>query len=234
VYSVRILQSIQEKFEYKILAGMGLTFCLGFILSPYGDDPSGRYFLPLILPMAVFGAKTINDVLQNNKLFQAGVVLLILIYQVGGIWQSARNFPPGITTQFDKVTQIDHRYLPDLVDFLDQEGLTRGYTNYWVSYPLAFLSDEELIFIPRLPYHEDFRYTARDDRYLPYTEEVKKSDKIGYITTNHEELNEFLRERFQEQGISWQEKLIGDYLVFYDLSEPIHVIEIGLGQTTTP
>ena len=41
------------------------------------------------------------------------------------------------------------------MDFLEAEGLERGYSNYWVSYRIAFLSGERLIFVPRLPYKAD-------------------------------------------------------------------------------
>jgi hypothetical protein len=145
-----------------------------------------------------------------------------------------RRFPPGITTQFDRVTQVDHQYMGELISFLRNKQITRGYTNYWVSYPLAFLSDEDLIFVPRLPYHEDFRYTERDDRYQPYTEEVKGSDQIAYITTNHPELNLYLEKRFLEHEIDWENAQVGDYVIYYHLSESLHVEELGLGNTTTP
>ena len=120
------------------------------------------------------------------------------------------------------------------MEFLRQEGEDRGYTNYWVSYPLAFLSREELIFVPRLPYHLDFRYTERDDRYEPYDDLVAESDHAAYITTNHPALDELLRSGFIQDGLTWQEIQIGDYHVFYDLSAPIRPNDIGLGATTNP
>jgi hypothetical protein len=135
-----------------------------------------------------------------------------------GTVESATRKPPGITTQFDPVSWIDHSYDPKLISYLRMNGELRGYTNYWVSYPLAFLSSEDLIFIPRLPYHEDFRYTARDNRYSPYDEIVAGSGRVAYITTNHEALDHFLRAAFQEAGTSWKERWIGDYHIFHNLS----------------
>ena len=88
--------------------------------------------------------------------------------------------------------------------------------------------------MPRLPYHEDFRYTARDDRYAPYSDLVLTAEKVAYITTNHETLNSYLRQQFKDRSITWREKGIGDFLVFYDLSKTIHPQDIGLGLTTTP
>jgi hypothetical protein len=119
------------------------------------------------------------------------------------------------------VSWIDHRADQALIDFLLQEGETRGYTNYWVAYPLAFLSDERIVFAPHLPYHQDFRYTARDDRYRPYAESVRASQRVAYITTNHPVLDAKLREGFARLGIQWQEARIGDYQIFYRLSRPV-------------
>jgi hypothetical protein len=129
---------------------------------------------------------------------------------------------------------VDHRFDQALIDFLIEKGETRGYSNYWVTYPLAFLSQEKLIFIPRLPYHLDFRYTERDDRYAAYNSMVAEADRVAYITTHHPELNAYLASAFKELDIKWEEIQIGDYHVFFNLSELVRPDEIGLGKTTRP
>lgn len=234
VFNVKKVIENQGDIGLKILALMGLVLAAGFIFSPYGDDPSGRYFLPLMTPMAIFGANLLINQFSKKRYFEYGAVLLVLIYNFGGTLQAVKTNPPGITTQFDKVAQVDQRYMDELISFLNINQIHTGYTNYWVSYPLAFLSGEEMIFLPRLPYHEDFRYTARDDRYGPYQEIVRSADNLAYITTNHPALNEYLRDHFLSIGISWEEKAVGDFQIFYDLSQSIHVDELGLGVTTTP
>jgi hypothetical protein len=115
------------------------------------------------------------------------------------------------------------------MNFLRKQGETRGYTNYWTAYPLAFLSSEELIFVPRLPYHLDLRYTPRDDRYAPYTEIVENSPRVAYITTRNPLLDEYLRDAFSDLSVTWQEKVISDYRVYYNLSSPVRPSDIGLG-----
>jgi hypothetical protein len=161
-------------------------------------------------------------------------LILILFFNLGGTIQSGLKNPPGLTTQFDPVTQIDQNDMDELIGFLKSREELLGYTNYWVSYPLAFLSAEEIIYLPRLPYHEDFRYTSRDDRYPPYREQIKKAQQIAYITTNHPELDSYLRSNFEDQGITWKEILIGDFQIFYDLSAVVRPQDIGLGRTTNP
>jgi len=223
-----------EQAEEWIISLIGVVLLVGFIFTPFGSDPSGRYFMPLIVPMALFGADLIVSKFSRKTLLQLGLLFLILIYNLGGTIQSVLDFPPGLTTQFDEITQIDQRKMGELIDFLKEENIYHGYSNYWVSYPLAFLSKEEIILVPRLPYHEDFRYTARDDRYPPYGDLVDSAGKVGYITTNHPALDKYLRQQFEARDLAWKEKTIGDYLVYYDLSSLIHPEDIGLGITTTP
>ncbi|MCK4489807.1 MAG: hypothetical protein KAU23_06075, partial [Anaerolineales bacterium] len=224
----------KNQSELWIISLIGTVLLAGFIFTPFGSDPSGRYFTPLIVPMALFGADLIVSKLSRKTLLQLGLLFLVLIYNLGGTVQSALDFPPGLTTQFDEVAQIDQRKMGELIDFLKEEKIYRGYSNYWVSYPLAFLSEEEFIFVPRLPYHEDFRYTARDDRYSLYGEMVGSAGEVGYITTNHSALDNYLRQQFDDRDLTWEEKRIGDYLVYYNFSNLIHPQDIGLGMTTTP
>ena len=39
--------------EYALLAGVVGTLLAGFLFTPFGADPSGRYFLPLSIPLAL-------------------------------------------------------------------------------------------------------------------------------------------------------------------------------------
>lgn len=228
------LRNLTKKDEVQIgrwvLVGVMTALVVGFILTPFGADPSGRYFLPLIVPLSLFAAEFCVDLSERSR---AGrwVYLLpaaILIFNLWGTIEVARQFPPGLTTQFDSITWIDHRFDDELISFLKVNGETRGYSNYWVAYPIAFQSNEEIIFIPSLPYHEDFRYTMRDNRYQPYNKVVKDSDRVAYITTNHSALDEHLRNVFNEAEVTWQETWIGDYHVFYQLSDDVRPSDLGI------
>ncbi len=217
-----------------LLAGMILALLAGFVFTPFGADPSGRYFLPLAAPLALFAAAMVFELQAKIGYWAFGLVILLLVYNLWGTVQSALHFPPGITTQFFEPAQVDHRYDQALIDFLRQHDEKRGYGNYWVSYPLAFRSAEELIFVPRLPYHPDLRYTERDDRYMPYDELVSQAQQVAYITTNNPDLDKYLRDQFKRLGLGWQETQIGDYRVYYALSQAVRPQQIGLGTTTNP
>ena len=221
----------------RLLAGVALTLGLAFVFTPFGADPSGRYFLPMAVPLALGAADWVSSLkerFQDQSIgrWNWGLAAMLIVYNLWGTLQCALTYPPGITTQFDQTTQVDQRYLPELMTFLREHGETSGYSNYWVAYPLAFLSSEELIYVPRLPYHADFRYTTRDDRYPAYGEIVSRAERVAYITARHPSLDQYLQDRFSERSLTWQEAKIGDFHVFYNLSRTVQPEEIGLGVTT--
>ncbi len=213
---------------YLLLWGMCGTLFLGFVLTPFGGDPSGRYFVPLYLPLFAF---TGDAVLMLWKRIGRWIWVLpgaVLIFNLAGTMQAALTNPPGITTQFEAITQVDHRYDTELMDFLRACGGTRGYANYWVTYPIAFFSNEEIILIPHLPYKADLRYTSRDDRYAPYREWVEASSTAVYVTTKHPMLDDLLREQLDDLSVHYAEMQIGDYHIFYDLSRKVTPNELTL------
>jgi hypothetical protein len=201
---------------------------LGFVLTPFGGDPSGRYFLPLYLPLFIFAADALMTLRERVGRWAGALLGAVLVFNLVGTAQAALTNPPGITTQFEAITQVDHRYDVQLMDFLRAHGGTRGYANYWVAYPIAFLSGEEIILVPRLPYKADLRYTSRDDRYAPYQERVAVSPQVVYVTTHHPILDAMLQERFRMLGVDFHETQIGSYHVFYDLSRKVTPDEVAV------
>jgi hypothetical protein len=145
----------------------------------------------------------------------------IIFYQLAGSIQAERTSLAGLTTQFAPNTEIDHTRLSEVTSFLSNVGETKGYTTYWISYPAAYLSSEEIILIPRLPYHHDFRYTNRDDRYPPYTAIVEDADQHVLVTFEFPTLDDRIRDLLISEKIAWEEHSIGGYNIFYHLSEPL-------------
>ncbi len=212
-----------------MITGVALATLVGFVLTPFGADPSGRYFLPLAFPLAFFLGSLVADLRPRvGRLAAVSLVLLVVAYNLWSTIECVRRDPPGLTTQFDPVARVNARGYKELIDFLEIHGERAGYTNYWVAYPLAFLSEERLVFVPRLPYHEDFRYTARDDRYPPYGATVAASPRVAYITTNHPALDESLRRSLAQQGVEFSEASVSGFRVFYSLSERVTPEALGV------
>lgn len=234
VYSAGVWRLVRRGRGRPWLLGTAGVLSAAFVLTPFGADPSGRYFLPLSLVLLAAAAQWLDGLRGRRPALALGLALALTAFNFWGTLQAALAFPPGLTTQFDPVAQVDMRALPDLIRFLRAHGETRGYTNYWVAYPLAFLSGEDLIFTPRLPYHEDFRYTPRDDRYAPYAAEVPAGPRAAYITTRHPALEARLRAGLQAQGVTFAEAQIGEFHVFFGLSRPVTPEALGLGQLCCP
>lgn len=224
----RAIKPSPPTWFFRLLAGMALVLLAGFVFTPFGVDPSGRYFLPLTVPLALTAADGVQR-LPWRRIWQAGAIAVVVLFNAWGTLECAQRNPPGLTTQFYLQTAVDHRSMDELIDFLQQEGEWRGYTNYWVAYPLAFRSQEQLIYVPGLPYHLDLRYTTRDDRYPPYIKAVEESQRVAYITTRNPNLDTLIRSYFCSRGLTWQEKSIGDYRVYYRISAVVRPSELGFG-----
>ena len=215
----------------RLLWGMIGVLLLTYLLTPFGGDPSGRYFVSLYLPLSIFTAMWLDHLRERAgarwSRWLANLSIAVVVgYNLVGTALATQQ-PHGITTQFDRVTWIERGREQALIDFLVAHGETRGYSNYWVAYPIAFLSHERVISSARLPYHLDLRYTRRDDRYQPYAQAVAESPRAFYITTNHPPLDVQIRDGLDALGVAFEEETIGSYHIFYSLSRKVEPEELG-------
>ncbi len=218
----------------RVLWGMILTLLVTFLVTPFGGDPSGRYFLPLYLPLAIFAAMLLQRFRKQNVIVAALLLAVLVGYNVVGTVAAAAKNPPGITTQFDPVTWIDHARDQELIDFLLDNGETRGYTTYWVQTPSAFLSGERIITAARLPYHLDLVYTPRDDRYPPFTQAVREAPRAFYITHNNPPLDAQIRSGLTNLAVTFKEHDVGNYHIFFALARKVEPEELGIGSASPP
>jgi 4-amino-4-deoxy-L-arabinose transferase-like glycosyltransferase len=208
-----------------ILWTMVIVLLAVLVLSPYGRDPTGRYFLPLIVPLIFFWGAFVIGAWKQNKIWGMVGLALFLAFNGTATIQAALS-PDRITTQFDPITRFDNSYDAELMSFLREHGAQLGYSNYWVSYRFAALSDEQIIYSPRMPDKEDMRYTSMYNRYPAYDQQVNNAPDAAYITTLHPALDAILRDNFRRLGVSWQEATIGPYQVFYSFSRKVTPQEI--------
>jgi len=207
-----------------LISVVGLFTLVGFIFTSFGVDPSGRYFLPFIFPIGViFGYAIVHF---RNKVLST-LAIFVIAYQIFGTYISATK-EPYITTQFYQPAQVNHKQIDKLINFLEEENELYGFTNYWVSYPLAFLSGEKIITVPMLPYHPDLRFTERDNRISHYNDLILAGKNYFFLTTNNKPLNDLLELKLNQNEIKFKTKVIDDYFIFYDLSRKITPIELGL------
>ncbi len=201
-----------------LVLGMIGLFCGLFIVSRFSIDPTGRYFLPLALPLGILLGTLIDSL--RRPLLQIALVALVIGYQLIGVVTAVATVPPGMTTQFNLETHIPNHDDQALIDFLDSHGLYHGYTNYWVSFRLAFLSGDRMQYRAVLPYKSDLSYTPFDDRYPPYRDatDAAPDSQIAYITANVAAVKARLEAIFAERGVTYQYAQVGVYHVYYDFA----------------
>lgn len=228
-YAVRSWRQAPRDSGRSLLLGMGGAFVVLFVFSRFGTDATGRYFLPMSIPLALLTAALMRNIHSRHR----GLGSLALVYLLGfnllanGLAISRTT--PGLTTQFDPSNRFDNRSDIDLITFLHEIGTGRGYSNYFVAFRIAFLSQETVILSSQLSYKPDLSYNPADDRYPPYTAEVNEAEKVVYVTSLHPSLDALLAERLLMANVGFAEQQIGPYHVFYNLSRKVSPGELGFG-----
>ncbi|MGQ0603682.1 MAG: hypothetical protein ACT4QE_18530, partial [Anaerolineales bacterium] len=225
VWGVRRGQPAMIPGSRRLLWLLPLLLAVLLIGTRFGTDSTGRYFLPLYVVVALTTASAIAALWRVRPVLGAVSLLAVLAVNVYGNLQAAQS-PDKLTTQFDPITRWDNGHDAELIEFLTAHNLTRGYSNYWVSFRLAFLSSERIQYSSALPYKLDLSYNPADNRYPPYAQAADVASRVAYITTLHPELNMRLRAAFATQGVTFSEKQIGPYTVFHDLSRVVRPEEL--------
>lgn len=225
VYVLILVQS-RRKPTTKLLWLLLGSVAVIFVLSSFGVDATGRYLLPIVIPLAVLGAIG-AFALPRNILLCA--ISIIIGTNIVGTALALRNVPPGLTPQFDPATDFSNAYDNQVIAFLkaNVDQYAYGYATYWVSYRLAFLSKETIILSPQLPYKSTLIYAGLD-RYPAYTVQVESAEHPVFVTANLPQLDAVIIDRLAQAKITFRQQHIGPYTVFYDLSRRIAPAELGL------
>jgi 4-amino-4-deoxy-L-arabinose transferase-like glycosyltransferase len=185
------------------------AFTVVFLFSSFGVDATGRYLLPLVTPLVILLA------MGTRGRIGTVVVVALIASQVVGVINAIGKQPPGLTPQFDPATDMPNTDDPALIQFLSKRELRLGYSTYWVSYRIAFLSGEGIILAPVLPYDADLRRVGTD-RYPAYTKQVQQAGARVIVTANNAALDRVIEEALNRAG-RWAVEQIGLYRVYYDL-----------------
>jgi hypothetical protein len=203
-----------------LTAGMLGGFAVIFVASTFGADPTGRYFLPLNLPLAILAGSLVEAVGRAGRgrwALAGGLAVLLVGYPAAG-QMAAGSQPPGFTTQFDPVSHLPNDSDAELMAFLEANDLQHGYTNYWIAFRLAFLSGERLQYSAALPYKDDLSYNPADNRYSAYAVAADGAERVAFITSNLPALDTRLAEMFRAEGLIYREERIGPFRIYYDFA----------------
>jgi hypothetical protein len=229
---LRRADRLQPPVEPLGFAMLGLQV-LGWLLLYFGThfslDATGRYILPLYPVLFVAAGLLLERVARGRLLLAAGLLAALLIFNLATHVRAISTVPPGITAQMNPALQFGNAWDQALIEFVAARG-GRGYSHHWISYKIAFLSREEVILAAHLPFRPDLYWNPRDDRYPPYTAAVAASPERVYVTHREPQLEAYLQAAFAERHVTYRTQDIGPYRVYYDLSVPLSVPEIGLGR----
>ncbi len=228
VLSYALIAAIRRADAERFLTVYVLSFTAVFIGSAFGADVTGRYLLPLIPPLSILVAIGLYTLWQGQKVISYGLLAGLLIFAGAGNLNAVLTVPPGLTSQFDPVNDFTNTYDQQVIDFLVSHNATVGYGTYWVTFRLAFLSQERVILDAWLPNKASLLYTPMDRRYTPYTRQVEAAEHPVYVTANVPFLDVILIQRFEQVGVTYQQQAIGPYVIYYDLSRKITPDNLGL------
>jgi hypothetical protein len=191
-------------------------------------DATGRYIMPLYPVLFIVTGFFLERI--SRWKYPVAIILLaaILIFNLATHLRAIQKVPPGITAQMNPALWFGNEFDQELIDFVASQG-GYGYSHHWITYKIAFLSDEQVILASFLPYRPDLRWLVLDDRYAPYAAAVAASSNRVYVTHREPNLEKHLQGSFARQDITYQFKDIGPYRVYYDLSHMITPQAIGFG-----
>jgi 4-amino-4-deoxy-L-arabinose transferase-like glycosyltransferase len=207
---------IANPYQRALLWAIPALFAIIYLATRFSSDPTGRYFLPLVFPLFVIAGAVIGA--APGWLARAGLAAVLLGYFAWGQADAASR-EPGLTTQFNLQTHIPNTHDEALIAFLEANDLTQGYTTYWVSFRMAFLSGENVRYSASLPYKSDLTYTPLDERYPPYREAADSAERFAYITANVPELDALIVRMLDDAGVTaYTTERIGPFTVYYDFA----------------
>lgn len=205
--------------------GTLVVFAALFALSSF-SDATGRYLMPVWVPAAIGVSLGLDRLRRAGWLVAAVALGLLLTAQAGSVIHAART-GTGLTPQLVERLRTPAQEDAALLDFMRQQGYTRGYASYWTSFRLIFRSHEAVIFDTALPY-DDKGYQADGDRYLPYRAAVDQAERVVWVTQNFPELDALIVRQLAGLGVTYQTRGIGHYRVYYAFSKRVVPADLGV------
>lgn len=198
-----------------LMLGIILVLGLLFLGTRFSSDPSGRYFLPLTLPLGAALGAWIDTRTQRAAAY-AALIFVLGYYGAGQV--TAANTPSGMTTQFVAQTHLPNSDDTALIAWLNQQNIRHGYSTYWVSFRLAFLSREHIQFSAALPDKSDLVYTPAFERYPPYRAATDAEESVAFVTANVPELDSALRDWFCDLRVTFDSDQVGIFTIYHDFA----------------
>jgi len=201
------------------------VFTAFFTFSSFSDS-TGRYLMPVWVPVAI-GVALGLDRLRRAGWWVTALALGILLAAQAGTVIRAAHTGTGLTPQLVERLRTPLAQDAALLDFLADQGYTRGYASYWTSFRVTFRAHERVILDTALPY-DDQGYIKENNRYAPYRRMVAEAARVVWITQNFPALDALIARRLDQAAITYQTRDIGLYRVYYAFSWRLSPADLGL------
>jgi hypothetical protein len=218
-----------DRLGFAVLGVQALGWAALYFGTRFSLDATGRYILPLYPALFIAAGLLLERVAVWRRPAAIGLLAALVAFNLAAHIRAVQVVPPGITAQMNPALQFGNASDQALIDFVAAHG-GRGYSHHWISYKIAFLSNDRVILAAYLPFRPDLYWNPLDDRYPPYAAAVAASPRPVYVTHREPNLEAYLQRGFAERQVTYSIQDIGPYRVYYDLSAAISPQEIGLGQ----
>ncbi|MBI3030233.1 MAG: glycosyltransferase family 39 protein [Candidatus Rokubacteria bacterium] len=155
---------------------------------PLGLDRA-RHLFPLYLPVALGLAALWGRLAGAVRVAAMGGLALLLLSNLAGARQQARDVGPRMA---------------GLLEALRREGVGFVYTDYFIAYPLVFLSREAVLASPAAG-------PVNVDRFPPYTEAVSRSARPAYVFLRDTEPSAVFVAEMRRAGGAFRHERVGDF-----------------------
>lgn len=129
------------------------------------DSASFRYLIPLVSWLPYLCSVMVIRIFRQSRAAGIAVGAFLFVSQ-------AVHLLPVVERYGDLVAGREMDSVPEaIIQVLDEERVDRAWADYWLAYPVTFLSRERIIAAPFLS----------QDRYPPYTRAVEESGRKAYV-----------------------------------------------------
>lgn len=209
----------QTSFPVRYWVILVITIMIIVIMVSGLYDPSGRYLLPITTPLMIGIALGINDMRKVNRFVASLMLTLLVAFHGTTVLQFVEAHRP--------INQMHDQHEEAVIEFLLDQNLVYGYSDFWTSFRLIFVSNEEIIISSLLPYDEN-GYKTFSNRYEPYVDEVNEAEHVFWLTYDFADLDEKISCFFEEANLAHSVKKIGDFTIYYDFPYPVSPTEFNL------
>ncbi len=218
-----------DRLGLALLALQVLVWCLLYFGTRFSFNATGRYIFPLYLVLPIAAALLLERIYRWRRSVALAVLTAVLAFNLATYLRAIQIMPPGLTAQMNPDYWYGNGYDHALIDFVAAHG-GRGYSHHWISYKIAFMSNEQVILSALLPYSPPGpgpTWNNLPERYPPYQAMVEASPERVYVTHREPRLESYLQQAFAERGVTYQIQDIGPYRVYYDFSAVVTPQEVG-------